>query len=1174
MRSRRRQALEEAQKEDEKPKKSDADSAHQKSKTTSAHSTKKTKSSKNEFSSKTSKSTTKASTTKKKEERKRTGRVHIRAGSSFDYPPEKIEFQITKNEEIAAKTSKLSSSFLTEQWCEGQNAVLIDETKSIKYAAISIFIEKLRTSYESCPSFILLVHSPDIPLWVEQFKYWTTQTMYVATTIKSERLLIKDTKLFYEPAHVQGYGIIITSYDQVQRDSSIIPKRQWASIIADDPPNDIDLNGMISLQKTYIGHENLDENMALDKFLEVPESATVDPSTIFVISAEDAAEDNLFEENFTPCPMSPLQHSMYLETLLEYSKKMQVKKTRTVKTMCELGKKLRLISSHPMLVSDTPMEVVNSSGKTIILQRLISQQKLDGKKCAIFCSESSMPILDSVLTEGKTVHYLIDESESEENAMILINEYNKANDHRIIICAPNFAGMVLDNFNGETVIAFDTDWTPIEEAAKIIMWHARIPKALIYRLITSDSYEFVLFQHFWRHRKFHPSDLDTSERVSDKTISPLIRAAYRIAYKNLDTLHSTSRSIFRDIKSLPYADPTLFPETKEEWNDSFWELTEKHQQIASTKQTKALTASQFWIYPRLTKFLEVFESVGWGKWERFEEFNRPEIEIQKLAALVSKQTIKKADEKSVDCPRLITLVKEASRFDLKRFMTSLAAWNKFSGHLSPDSLLPKLEKYLVMDRILTEGANFFKQFNELIGERAVDDIKELISKVRENNSEELTSEDKEFAEAFVAAVKKATDPAVMPTLSKQKSVQVTGFDAEAHDKVINTLLTYGFTDINMFMVMADLETFQPDSVQAYVDAVIKASNEAEAEPGVKSILVKRIPRYQSVKIPQRIQMFDKIRECTTKYDEYSAEDIEFLKAVASHGMSISQSSPIIKCIFKGFPSEPKIMNKIKALFDEPRRSKVVQRIPKDITQKLPIRINDMMMLMSMGTIDPRFHDENYIYPIGYSINVVIPSITHPNMLAWAECRIDLDNDELVFIINPTPTTEVETYKGKTADEVFEKYRVDLKKAADMHITYYDGNEMFGLTTGFIHRLLLEMKGIETCTNYKRRFFSAVYPINTKWPQIGRYEGDGETTSSSSSQAAASSANAAVPKQNIKKFKFKKKAFGELLPPLVVDCESLVADDSQRYSLDINSVPPPSTVVDAFDSWIDFTKFLN
>ena len=360
-----------------------------------------------------------------------------------------------------------------------------------------------------------------------------------------------------------------------------------------------------------------------------------------------------------------------------------------------------------------------------------------------------------------------------------------------------------------------------------------------------------------------------------------------------------------------------------------------------------------------------------------------------------------------------------------------------------------------------------------------------------------------------------------------------------------------------------------------------------------------MPKYQSTKIPQRIKFFETVRNNVNNTENFSAEDLELIRAVASHGLVLFQPSPILQCTFKGICNEQKVYSRVKQIFDEPRRSKVVQRIPDDFQSKLPLRINDMMMLTSMGEINPKYHNEEFVYPIGYTTSVVMPSITRPTMLAWAECTIQLhhkvkdeqnkgegdenEDEELVFIINPKPNDEVHTIVGKTPDECFEQYRSELEATAGFHITYYDGHEMFGLTTGFVHRLLLEMPRIDECTNYKHRFFSTIFPLNPRWPQIGVFEKDNEKNSQQlfmTSQATLNP-NPTVLKQSSKKFKFKKRDFGELLPPLVVECSMLKSDASKRYSLDITSSPSISnsidtSVVDAFDIWNqkDFRTFLD
>jgi hypothetical protein len=99
---------------------------------------------------------------------------------------------------------------------------------------------------------------------------------------------------------------------------------------------------------------------------------------------------------------------------------------------------------------------------------------------------------------------------------------------------------------------------------------------------------------------------------------------------------------------------------------------------------------------------------------------------------------------------------------------------------------------------------------------------------------------------------------------------------------------------------------------------------------------------------------------------------------------------------------------------------------------------------------------------------------------------------------------------------------------------FDGHEMFGLTSAIVHQILMESPGIEKCTLYAKRYFKSVFQFISKWPVIGQFEKEPEK------QTVA----------QVVKFKFKKKTFGDLLPPLVIDFSALFSNEPKNLIVDV------------------------
>jgi hypothetical protein len=100
--------------------------------------------------------------------------------------------------------------------------------------------------------------------------------------------------------------------------------------------------------------------------------------------------------------------------------------------------------------------------------------------------------------------------------------------------------------------------------------------------------------------------------------------------------------------------------------------------------------------------------------------------------------------------------------------------------------------------------------------------------------------------------------------------------------------------------------------------------------------------------------------------------------------------------------------------------------------------------------------------------------------------------------------------------------------------------MFGFTTAFIHRIIMEIPGFELCLSYNRRFFRSNFAFVNDWPVIGRFETNPEKLVQSQTLTGGNSA----------RFRFKKKAFGDVLPPLVLNFSCLFGGEEKNLVVNV------------------------
>jgi hypothetical protein len=328
----------------------------------------------------------------------------------------------------------------------------------------------------------------------------------------------------------------------------------------------------------------------------------------------------------------------------------------------------------------------------------------------------------------------------------------------------------------------------------------------------------------------------------------------------------------------------------------------------------------------------------------------------------------------------------------------------------------------------------------------------------------------------------------------------------------------------------DLKHHTAEAIAPYVENILSfCAMAAEERRGMFGLFVDKIPKYTASKIPVRLKFFEEVRAAAVDYDGVPAEDLEFFRAVAVHGLLNTDCSPMLTVACYGNCTDIRLFKKVRAMMGEKHRPVPCHRMGIDLQSKLPIKINDMLMCTDLGVIDPRpeFHNRDFIYPVNWKCCCVTTFPLHPSSLMWLETSISEQNGAPWFTVRPRDQNQDVAFSGATPDEPFAEVRARIMKRTGRYFPEFDGHEMFGLTSALFHRIVMELPGFEACVDYHKRFFRGAFQFVSKWPVIGQYTKEPEKQ----------------PIPHIVKFKYKKKVFGDLLPPLVVDFSPLLAEPS-------------------------------
>ncbi|RLN45568.1 hypothetical protein BBJ28_00003222 [Nothophytophthora sp. Chile5] len=236
-------------------------------------------------------------------------------------------------------------------------------------------------------------------------------------------------------------------------------------------------------------------------------------------------------EVFVYCPMTPVQRTYY-RMILDGSlaKAMEAKygkvrarnvfKTGTLKNRMM---HLRKCCLHPYLFDEPTNErgeivtddnLVQASGKLVVLDRMLRELKRKGHKVLIFSQMTRMlDILEDFLGMREYSYCRLDGTTHLTERVEQMNKFNKTyagakdvHDEDSVFCfmlSTRAGGLGINLIAADTVIFFDSDWNPQQDNQAMDRCHriGQTKEILVYRLVTENSFENRMTQRAFEKRK-------------------------------------------------------------------------------------------------------------------------------------------------------------------------------------------------------------------------------------------------------------------------------------------------------------------------------------------------------------------------------------------------------------------------------------------------------------------------------------------------------------------------------------------------------------------------------------------------------------------------------------------------------------------------------------------------
>ncbi len=510
-----------------------------------------------------------------------------RLSTRSDYKPFRTQPSYIKGGELR-EFQIHGLNFLGYHWCKGNNVILADEMGLGKTVQTVAFMNWLRHDRGQQGPFIVVVPLSTMPAWADTFDLWTPDMNYVVYNgNEAARKIIRENEMLVDgrPNKVK-FNVLLTTYEYILVDSGFLSQLKWQFMAVDEAhrlknresqlyAKLMDFGAPSRLLITGTPMQNtLSELSALMDFL-MPGKIYVEEN---IDLASEHASRKLAEltdaispymirrtkqkvENDLPPKTEKIIRVELADVQLEYYKNIltrnyaalnagpKAQKTSLLNVMMELKK----ASNHAFMFpnaedrilagsdsrEDQLKAMITSSGKMMLLDRLLTKMKKDGHRVLIFSQMVKMlDILADYMQLRGHQYQRLDGTIAAGPRRMAIDHFNApgSNDFCFLL-STRAGGLGINLMTADTVILFDSDWNPQADLQAMARAHRIGQKnpVTIYRLVSKDTVEEEILE---RARNKLMLEFITIQRgVTDKDAREL---GDRMAKAGANTIEPTS----------------------------------------------------------------------------------------------------------------------------------------------------------------------------------------------------------------------------------------------------------------------------------------------------------------------------------------------------------------------------------------------------------------------------------------------------------------------------------------------------------------------------------------------------------------------------------------------------------------------------------------------------------